>query len=281
MANKPTLGSVVKNVVMGGFNKTLQRLRGAGLDTDSRLINATAKWSGRADNQDWRVRLQLPSGSDMYNEFFGNNQSRLAPLNDLGGFFWPLTPSIVIQHMANYNALSQTHSNYPFQAYKNSQVDSFNIIGEFPVQNQDDAAYWVATVNFLRTMTKMFFGKEQNFKGNPPPILHLSGYGKNMFEKVPVVLNSFNVELRSGIDYISTKQDAVFQRQAPGSTPLHDFDPGTFNPNSQDQTWAPSLSTISVLVTPIYSRESIKSFSLRDFAEGKLNGNGDGNIGFI
>jgi len=35
------------------------------------------------------------------------------------------------------------------------------------------------------------------------------------------------------------------------------------------------------LVTPIYSRDSIKRFSLKDFAAGKLNGKGEGNIGFI
>jgi hypothetical protein len=56
-------------------------------------------------------------------------------------------------------------------------------------------------------MTKMFFGKEQALKGNPPPIMHLSGYGDHMFSKVPVIINTFNVELRPGIDYISTKQD--------------------------------------------------------------------------
>ena len=82
-----------------------------------------------------------------------------------------------------------------------------NIIGEFPVQNSEDAKHWVATVNFLRTITKMYFGKEQALKGNPPPIMHLSGYGDHMFSKVPVVVNTFNVELRPGIDYISTKQN--------------------------------------------------------------------------
>jgi hypothetical protein len=46
-------------------------------------------------------------------------------------------------------------------------------------------------------------------------------------------------------------------------------------------TWAPTLSNISVLVTPIYSRESIKNFSLSEFARGKLSGKGDGEIGFI
>jgi len=144
-----------------------------------------------------------------------------------------------------------------------------NIIGEFPVQNSDDAKHWVATVNFLRTVTKMYFGKEQPLKGNPPPILHLSGYGDHMFNNVPVIVNTFNVELRPGIDYISTKQSEVYRSN------VQDFDL-----DSADQTWAPTLSNISVLVTPVYSRESIKDFSLSEFARGQLNGKETG-IGFI
>jgi len=155
-----------------------------------------------------------------------------------------------------------------------------NIIGEFPVQNQQDAAHWVATVNFLRTVTKMFFGKEQPLKGNPPPILHLSGYGDHMFQKVPVIINTFNVELRPGIDYISTRQDNVYQNT--GRQTARELQrQGQVNPNRLDQTWAPTLSNISVLVTPVYSRESIKNFSLSDFARGKLNGKGTDEIGFI
>ena len=145
-----------------------------------------------------------------------------------------------------------------------------NIIGEFPVQNSDDAKHWVATVNFLRTITKMYFGKEQALKGNPPPIMHMSGYGDHMFQKVPVIVNTFNVELRPGIDYISTKQSEVYRSN------VQDFDL-----DSADQTWAPTLSNISVLVTPIYSRESIKKFSLSEFARGQLNGKGTDEIGFI
>ena len=42
-----------------------------------------------------------------------------------------------------------------------------------------------------------------------------------MFQKVPVVLNSFNVELRSGIDYISTKQESTSFKQLTG--PMQDM----------------------------------------------------------
>jgi len=57
------VGKVVKNVAGGAINNTLRRLTGAGIYGDSRLTNARAKWSGRADKKDWRVRLQVPQGS--------------------------------------------------------------------------------------------------------------------------------------------------------------------------------------------------------------------------
>ena len=272
------IGKIVKNVGTGIFNRTLGRLTGAGISTDSRIVNARAKWSGRSDKTDWRVRLQVPEGP--LTQFFDfNNNPLMQPLAASQGIFWPLTPAVVIQHSANYNAMDQVHSNYPHQAYQNSQVDSMNIIGEFPVQNQDDAKHWVATVNFLRTATKMFFGKEDGLnglKGNPPPIMHLYGYGDHTFNRAPVVLNSFNVELRPGIDYISTKQS---------NTPYKDLngpDAGEFLTAQQgeSQTWAPTLSNISVLVTPIYSRDSIKNFSMKKFVNGELNGKGN-EVGFI
>ena len=272
------IGKIVKNVGTGIFNRTLGRLLGSGISTDSRIVNARAKWSGRSDKKDWRVRLQVPEGP--LTEFFDFDKNPLLqPLAGSRGMFWPLTPSMVIQHSANYNAMAQTHSNYPFQAYQNSQVDSMNIIGEFPVQNSEDAKHWVATVNFLRTATKMFFGKDEGtgkgLKGNPPPILHLFGYGDHMFHKIPVVLNSFNVELRAGIDYISTRQnnsgyETARTRERMGLPELED-----------SQTWAPTLSNISVLITPIYSRDSVKNFSMSKFVRGELNGKDSNEVGFI
>jgi len=270
------IGKIVKNVGTGIFNRTLGRLTGAGISTDSRIVNARAKWSGRSDKTDWRVRLQVPEGPLTQFFDFANNPL-LQPLAASQGIFWPLTPMMQIQHSANYNAMDMTHSNFPHQAYQNSHVDSMNILGEFPVQNSEDAKHWVATVNFLRTATKMFFGKEDGLnglKGNPPPILHLYGYGDHMFHRVPVVLNSFNVELRQGIDYISTKQnpDGYSTPRTRERMGLPELD--------KDQTWAPTLSNISVQITPIYSRKSVKDFSMKKFVNGELNGKGN-EVGFI
>ena len=272
------IGTAVKNVATGFFNRTLARLKGSGINRDLRLTRARAKWSGRQDKTDWRVRLQVPQGSPLESFFDFDNNKLLKPLAESRGIFWPLTPAVVIQHSANYNPLAVTHNNYPAQAYQNSQVDQMNIIGEFPVQNSEDAKHWVATVNFLRSATKMFFGNDtDNLKGNPPPIMHLFGYGDHMFHKVPVVINSFNVELRPGIDYISTKQNESNYTTARTREKLL----GLGDLESMDQTWAPTLSNISVLITPVYSRESIKNFSMKKFVNGELNGKGANEVGFI
>ena len=279
---------------IGFVSKTVGRLLGAGISNNSRLQKASANWSDRDSRKDWRVRLTIPTNSPLQNTFFNNNP-KMAPLKPNNGIFWPLTPSMIIQHSANYNTLEQTHSNYPHYAYNNSQVDQLNIIGEFPVQNPEDARHWVATINFLRAVTKMFFGQDEGdgLKGNPPPILHLSGYGDRMFNKVPVVVNTFNCELKSGIDYISTREMGYYEKSIAGGVPdmvLNFLSNGIWKDVKGDladytknveQTWAPTLSNISVLVTPIYSRDSVQNFSMRKFVTGQLDGKGKDSIGFI
>ena len=54
-----------------------------------------------------------------------------------------------------------------------------------------------------------------------------------------------------------------------------------FEDQSVSQSWAPTLSNISVLITPTYSRESVKNFSMKKFVRGELNGKGTNEIGFI
>ena len=98
-----------------------------------------------------------------------------------------------------------------------------------------------------------------------------------MYNKVPVVVNTFNLELRAGIDYISTKQNDLAMTVS--DRDLGGYDEAGVPVSPEAQTWAPTLSNISVLVTPVYSRESIKNFSFQDFARGKLQGND--RIGFI
>ena len=98
------IGDVVKNVGSGIYNRTIGRLFSSGIRRDSRIVNARAKWSGRDSKKEWRVKLKVPTGSPLEAFFFENNQL-MQPLREEMGIFWPLTPSIVIQYSANYNAM--------------------------------------------------------------------------------------------------------------------------------------------------------------------------------
>ena len=45
------VGKIVKQVGGGALNRTLARLTGAGISTDSRIVQARARWSGRNDKK--------------------------------------------------------------------------------------------------------------------------------------------------------------------------------------------------------------------------------------
>lgn len=190
---------------------------------------------------DWRVRLNC--NFDLFNSELFNNT-----VKNTGGLAWPYLPNITVSSKANYTQIDPVHSNYPFQAYKSSQIDDITIAGEFSCETEYDAYYWIGATTFLRTVTKMFFGQGPNV-GNPPAVCQLTGYGSSIFNTVPVLVKSFTVDFKDDIDYIKVGE--------------------TFLPTP---TWVPIMSTISVVVTPIYNRSKLRDFSLEEFSNGKLVG---------
>jgi hypothetical protein len=161
------------------------------------------------------------------------------------------------------------------------------IVGEMPVQNKEDAAYWVASIHFLRSVTKMFFGGEDATRGNPPPILKFNGYGNHVLKNIPVIVTNWTCELRSDVDYIATAQGSVPGRKNASRTINSEGETVVQIDNSSNipETWAPALSTLTVQVQPVYSRDTVKEFSMRKFVNGELHnfgGKGDKEgIGFI
>jgi len=274
-----SFGRAVGEIGGNIFNRTLGRLFGAGLNRGAEgfgVIGSSARWNTRSQKTDWRVKLTLPTESTLRQLFFGGGSTAtnqiLQPLKDFNGIVFPLTPTVMINHTASYNPMAATHSNYPFYAYGHSEVSAITVIGEFPVQNYLDARHWVATLHFLRAVTKMFFGGQDNsLKGNPPPILQLNGYGNHVFNNVPVVVTNFTVDLRNTVDYIATQQSTSTRSGV-------EFDDILVNPE-KNATWAPTDSQFNVQLQPVYSRESVKKFSMQQFVNGSLS-NKDG-IGYI
>lgn len=195
------------------------------------------------NNGDWRVRLSVPDS------FKGS--PLLAPLAETNGMVFPYTPNVQVSHSASYNALRPVHSNYPFQVYSGSQIDTITIDGEFTVENSLDGEYWIAAVHYLRSVSKMAYGNTSN-QGSPPPVVKLNGYGNNVLNNIPVVVTQFNLTLTNDVDYIQVDIGA-------------------------SGTWVPTRSSIAVTLAPAYSRDSVNKFSLDGFVRGDYvidNGSG-------
>jgi len=233
-------------------NGFMSNIRGLNLPTDAipTFSSLTAAATVNAGNNDWRVRLTVPKP---YLAIGGPLIERLVATNN--SMVFPFTPSVIMMHSANYNSLQPVHTNYPYQIYENSTVNEIQITGDFYVENSDDAEYWLASMHFLRSITKMFYGESSSNAGAPPPLSRLNGYGDYVFKDVPCVIKMFQVELAQDIDYIKTDI-----------------------PGGGGSAFVPSHSIVTVSVMPTYSRDTIRQFSLDDFVSGALIGDSKGFI---
>ena len=218
------------------------------------LIAAEAGLGAPANREtdDWRVRISLPPGFQyLYNDA---SNTLMAPLKGTSGVIFPHTPQVSISHMANYDSMGPTHSNYNLHFYKNSTVSNIVISGSFTAQTPDEADYVLACIMFFRAATKMFWGHDA-LAGQPPPILYLNGYGQHYFPNVPVVLKSFQNDFTDESDFVISAANA---------------------------TRVPSVMQVSVVLEPVYSRLKIADeFTFEKFSRGELSGNTGSPGGFI
>jgi hypothetical protein len=201
-----------------------------------------------ANLDDWRVRISC--------EWSIFNSLLFQQLKDTGGVVWPYMPSVTVSTKAEYSTIPITHGNYAQYSYKNSVIDDITISGEFSCETNEEGSYWIAATTFFKTATKMFFGQGAQ-AGNPPVICKLSGYGSSIFQNVPVIIKSFSVDLKDDVNYIRCE-------------PSYD---------TADYTWVPTLSTITVVVAPVYTRQGLRQFNLQNYAAGQMIG--PGRVGYI
>jgi hypothetical protein len=230
---------------------------------------------------DWRVRVSLAPNSKYFYNDSNNNllspligggnggdnsvASALGQLAGLGGarrigVVFPYTPTITMQHTANYTAQKLTHNNYTQHFYDNSEVGAITLTTDFTVQNVNEGQYLLAAIYFFRSCTKMFFGQDPN-AGNPPPIVFLNGYGQYYLPNVPCVVTSFSHTMPSDVDYMDIPEPAVTRTG---------YNPQVFN-RRLNSTRMPTTSQMTVTLQPVYSRlAQSQGFSLEDFARGSL-----------
>lgn len=186
----------ISGLFPGGSNSTGKRSPRVGF-TASPGVGSTI------EEEDWRVRISLADKANiLYRDTTGENQL-LTPLTKTNGVIFPYTPSISVQHLANYQTATLTHSNYPAHFYNYSEVSDITISGEFTVQSESEGQYLMAVIYFFRSATKMFFGQgADNLIGNPPPMVFLDGYGSHYFPHVPCVISNFTHTLPNEVDYL-------------------------------------------------------------------------------
>lgn len=251
---------------------------------------------GDASPDDWRVRLSLP----LWPSF--RTSAVLEPLKSAGGLVFPYTPQITMKSGATYSSQQGIHTNYPFRAYKYSTPGTIEITAPMNVEDQTQALYWIASVHYLRSLTKMFSGADTK-AGNPPPIVYLNGYGQYVFKDVPVVCTNFSCNLPNDCDYIGVnvvgsmagmiadiadslggltdiiteipKLNLVSQAGAASSVlgtvssvanTLGTFGVGGSTPAGV--AYVPTKSSFSVTLEATYSRASTRKFSLDKFVSG-------------
>jgi hypothetical protein len=243
-----TAGAV--SAAAGMLNNVLSLKRAANLPKGAEVFvpQGEAMQLTVANLDDWRVRISC--------EWSIFDSLLFQQLKDTGGVVWPYMPSVTVSTKADYSPIAITHGNYAQYSYKNSTVDDITISGEFSCETNDEGAYWIAATTFFKTATKMFFGQGAQ-AGNPPIICKLSGYGSSIFQNVPVIIKSFSVDLKDDVNYIRCE-------------PSYD---------TADYTWVPTLSTITVVVAPVYTRQGLRQFNLQNYAAGQMIG--PGGVGYI
>jgi len=250
---------------------------------------------------DWRVRLSLAAGADyLYNDT--NHAGILAPLRATGGVVFPYTPGITIAYAANYESTKITHSNYSIFQYQSSGIESIQIAADFTAQDASEATYLLAVIHFLRTVTKMFYGQDQNPKaGTPPPLCFLHGLGAFQFDNHPLVISNFTYQLPDEVDYIRAGTvvpvmpgESIAPQQpkkelnalqtlgrlvqnlsqfkiGPGGElePPDFIQPGSYK--VQEPTYVPTRIKIQLTALPVVSRNDISNtFSLQQYGSGSL-----------
>ena len=186
-------------------------------------------------------------------------QSSPSPLREMRlggekrmGIIFPYNPTLNLVGSVAYGQYDLTHTNYQPHFYSATQNQQITLGFNFTASTLEEADYMCGVMWFLRTITKMNFGKnDEDFAGMPPPVLEFSCYGDYQFKNVPVVIRSYSYDQTGQEDYVDTSY------------------------NTQVPTFLTGFCDIITQYTP---GTTLNEFTLQDFANGTLIKSGKGFI---
>ena len=286
-ANKAQADLDAQDAAIGGGGK--------GISTAVNDTRSTATRQDTANFQqkpDWRARLSLAPNANYLYKVPKGQAGILAPLQSTDGVIFPYTPGISVTYSAGYEPSDLVHSNYKVYQYKGSNVDTVSITADFTAQDTTEANYLLAVIHFFRSVTKMFYGQDQNpNNGVPPPLCYLSGFGAYTFDAHPLVVTNFTYATPTEVDYIRAgsqtnqpgvnvaQQNNIVNSFVPSvlRTAINGLQPKVPNFSTQNSlinseaTYVPTKLQLQITCIPIVTRNDISNkFSLKEYATGAL-----------
>ena len=241
----PTMVSAVQDGVFspveGNTPVNMIATRTARRDQDSSDLVVAAPPT--APPNDLRARLRAKDN------FRANNLIYAGPasiLKNTGGVVWPYNPTVTYSQDVLYSSMDIVHTNQEILSYTRTPATKITVAGQFTAQTHDEGLYCLGCIHFLRTVTKMSFGRSIDPQaGTPPPVLLFDAHGPGMFKALPVVVTNFSVALPPDPDYILVRI------------------PGTSQP-----TRVPSVFDITVAITVQNTPQNLRKWSLDEFRAG-------------
>lgn len=208
--------------------------------------------TGEEQPKDMRVKIRVPR--NYLTQLTSGLTEKSKVLEQFSGIIFPYTPQIGFEHKAEYSAQQPLHSNYTQYFYQRSSVSAITITGKFTVSNEDDAIVYIATIHLLRALTKMRYGGTTGDadSGSPPPVCRLDAYGTFQLDNVPVVISSFKTDLPDNVDYYTVGKKT-----------------STIGNRLYEKTSVPVISTISLNLLPVYSRDEMQKFNVTQWLNEK------------
>jgi hypothetical protein len=155
---------------------------------------------------DWRARLRPKAGG--IEQFYGalsGGDALMRPLKESGGLVWQYTPNIFLSGTAEYNQTLLQGMNYPVNTFVNSRPPDIPVSADFTANDTYEARYLLAIMTFLKVCTKAYFGDAAVASGDygtPPPVMLFEYLGEHGFNKVPVVVTNWSMQLPDDVDYV-------------------------------------------------------------------------------
>lgn len=208
---------------------------------------AQAGETGVQKKYDWRARLRpKDGGADQFYQAVPGEDALMRPLRESNGLVWQYTPNVFMTTMADYNSAHGQGQNYQHNTFSKRSIQNISVTGDFTANDIYEGRYLLGVLAFLRAATMAYYGEEAKEKaGTPPPVLIFEYMGDHGFNKVPVVVDSYNMQMPDNVDYAPIEIAGKI-------------------------TYVPTEISIVTTLKPTYTPEKLrKKFNLEDISSGK------------